>query len=487
MNKTLMIKNLKFQHDFNTHVHIFSCDLAKYVGKNESILLNQINYWLSKCGRNIDRLHGKWIYNSLNEWHKQFNYWSLSTLRRTIKSLEDSGILVSKKINANKWNHTKWYSIDYNKLNQLIKYTIINKEYSTTKEFNNLSNVNSLNNSAYNSKNKRTNRSVQNEQIIITKNNYTNRSSYKKNDVELKNALKEKIEENLIKPNEKEIINKMVYIWNKVFEYSISPIKAYSNKKNQEVLLNLYKTAFKGDLNKWREYACKINSSQFLMGEKKTKNNFKAVFSWLIKEDTIEKIMNGEYGVGDRELDMNNITKNMEEKKEEVVNKMDKKISEYIKLKIDETKERREFEEYVKVNQAERKEDEYGILKAIRHISYHSIFRTNEYEVLRESLYESYIMKKYLGITKMEARKKIREKSGEIDEITNHIDKINMLREIEEKIETKEYMINNSWKNQEKRNYNSELFESTFCSKPKKESRYLKVSSGESSIRDLLI
>jgi hypothetical protein len=111
--------------------------------------------------------------------------------------------------------------------------------------------------------------------------------------------------------NEKEIVNKMVYIWNKVFEYSISPIKAYSNKKNQEVLLNLYKTAFSGDLNNWREYACKINSSQFLMGEKKTKNNFKAVFSWLIKEETIEKIMNGEYGIGDRELDMNNVTKNI--------------------------------------------------------------------------------------------------------------------------------------------------------------------------------
>ena len=146
--------------------------------------------------------------------------------------------------------------------------------------------------------------------------------------------------------------------------------------------------------------------------------------------------MNGEYGVGDRELDMNNVTKNIEEKKEEVVNKMDKKISEYIKHKIDEATEKREFEEYVKINQAERKEDEYGILKAIRHISHHSIFRTNEYEALRESVYESYIMKKYLGITKMEARKKIREKSGEIDQITNHIDKINMLREIEEKIET---------------------------------------------------
>ncbi|WHA04535.1 hypothetical protein N3Z17_04765 [Candidatus Bandiella numerosa] len=492
MNKTLMIKNLKFHHNFNTHIHIFSCDLAKYVGRNESILLNQINYWLSKCGRNMAGLHGKWIYNSLNEWHKQFNYWSLSTLRRTIKSLEDSGILISKKINANKWNHTKWYSINFNKINELNPNNFYKKPSSLNKPDESilLNNQQSIFYSNLDSKNTNigsTNRSVQNEQIIITKNNYTNKSSYKKNNVVLENALKEKIEENCINSNEKEVINKMMYIWNKIFEYSISPIKAYSNKKNQEILLNLYKTIFSRDLNNWREYACKINSSQFLMGEKKTKNNFKAVFGWLIKEETIEKILNGEYGVGDRELDINNVTKNIEEKKEEVVNKMDKKISEYIKHKIDETKERREFEEYVKVNQAERKEDEYGILKAIKHISYHSIFRTNEYEVLRESLYESYVMKKYLGLTKMEARNKIREKAGEIDQITNHTDKINILREIEEKMETKEYMINNSVEKQEKRNYNSELLESTFCSKPKKESRYLKVSSGESSIRDLLI
>jgi hypothetical protein len=514
-----------------SYIHTINPQIASLIGESESILLNQLEYWISKCGRDIDNLDGKWIYNSYKKWSEQFTYWSSSKLRRTIKSLEKLGLIKSTKLNAKKWNQTKWYSIDYSEYYKLLGIT--NSTSSNTSTADNdvhISNLPSnidltsdqlkcklssilirsqknhqINKNVKSTKiipiikkitqkspkvcicSKWTNRSVQNEQIIITKNNYTNKSSYKKYDVELENTLKEKIEENYINSNEKEIINKMGYIWNKVFEYSISPIKAYSNKKNQEVLLNLYKTAFNGDLNNWREYACKVNSSQFLMGEKKTKNNFKAVFSWLIKEDTIQKIMNGEYGVGDRELDMNNVTKNIEEKKEEVVNKMDKKISEYIKLKIDETKERREFEEYVKVNQAERKEDEYGILKAIRHISYHSIFRTNGYEVLRESLYESYIMKKYWGLTKMEARNKIREKAGEIDEITNHIDKINMLREIEEKIENKEYMINNSWKNQEKRNYNSELLESTFCSKPKKESRYLKVSSGESSIRDLLI
>ena len=514
-----------------SYIHTINPQIASLIGESESILLNQLEYWISKCGRDIDNLDGKWIYNSYKKWSEQFTYWSSSKLRRTIRSLENLGLIKSAKVNSKKWNQTKWYSINYNEYDKLLGIT--NSTSSNTSTADNdvhISNLPSnidltsdqlkcklssilirsqknhqINKNIKSTKiipiikkitqkspkvcicSKWTNRSVQNEQIIITKNNYTNKSSYKKNEIGLENVLKEKIEENSIKSNEKEIINKMVYIWNKVFEYSISPIKAYSNKKNQEVLLNLYKTVFNSDLNNWREYALKVNSSQFLMGEKATKNNFKAVFGWLIKEETVEKILNGEYGVGDRELDINNISQNREIKKEEKVTEIEKKIASKLKENINELKELEEFRNYIEEEGHQEDNDRYKLGLILRHISYHSIFRTNEYEVLRESLYESYIMKKYLGITKMEARKKIREKSGEIDEITNHIDKINMLREIEEKIETKEYMINNSWKNQEKRNYNSELLESTFCSKPKKESRYLKVSSGESSIRDLLI
>ncbi|MBY0580528.1 MAG: hypothetical protein K2P53_02440, partial [Rickettsiales bacterium] len=217
--------------------------LEKAVGYKKALFIFKLNYWLNKCGRNIEDCENRWIYNTLKDWAEQFN-WSLSTLKRVIYSLEEEGIIISKKINASKWNHTKWYSINYNKLYLLLE---VDKKVINYSE------------------KKRTNRTVQKEPILISnnRNNYTNRSSYKKKDAELENALKEKIEENYINSNEKEIINKMVYIWNKVFEYSISPIKAYSNKKNQEVLLSLYKTAFSGDLNNWREYACKINSSQF--------------------------------------------------------------------------------------------------------------------------------------------------------------------------------------------------------------------------------
>jgi hypothetical protein len=364
--------------------------LEKTFSYKKSLFISKLHYWLNKCGRNIEDSEAKWIYNTIKDWAEQFN-WSLSTLKRIIYSLEEEGVIISKKINARKWNHTKWYSIDYNKLNSFL---------SVDKELRNYSDK------------KRANRLAQKEPIIISNNsnNYTNRSSNEEFYINLITSSDEKVEEIQIDSNKKETINKMLYVWNKVFECSVSPIKAYSSQKNQQTLLHLYKTAFNNDLDNWREYALAVNSSQFLMGEKETKNNFKAVFSWLIKEETIERIQQGEYGVGDRELDMNNVSKNIEVKKEELVSKMDKKISEYMKLNIDDTKERKEFDEYVKTYKTEVIDDEYNILGVIKHISYYSLFKISEYESLKESLYESYVMKKYLNITKVEAREKIRNK-----------------------------------------------------------------------------
>ena len=439
-----------------SYIHTINPQIASLIGESESILLNQLEYWISKCGRDIDNLDGKWIYNSYKKWSEQFTYWSTSKIRRTIKSLENIGLIKSTKVNSKKWNQTKWYSIDYLEYNKLLEdrssNSLSSKACNDTTKSKSRSNK-AIDNTESNDKNllntynlqkthqidknviftevtpiinkyvqkspevcicsKWTNRSVQNEQmLIVTKNNYTkNISSNKELDMNLNNTSNKKLEEIQIDSNEKETINEILYVWNKVFECSVSPIKAYSNQKNQRTLLYLYKTVFNSDLDKWREYALKVNSSQFLMGEKETRNNFKAVFSWLIKEETIEKIQNGEYGVGDRELDMNNVSKNIEEKKEEVVNKMDKKISEYIKLNIDESKERKEFDEYVKTYKNEIKNDEYGILGVTKHISYYSLFKTSEYKGLKESLYESYVMKKYLGVTKIEVRKKLREKT----------------------------------------------------------------------------
>lgn len=90
--------------------------LAVKVGLKEAIVLQQFHYWLQRSGNNRDGY--KWVYNSYDEWHKQFPFFSKVTLRRTINSLEKQGYLVSGNYNKAGFDKTKWYRIDYQRLNK---------------------------------------------------------------------------------------------------------------------------------------------------------------------------------------------------------------------------------------------------------------------------------------------------------------------------------------------------------------------------------
>ena len=88
--------------------------LAKEIGLNESIVLQQIHYWLQDSKHNIEG--HKWIYNTYSEWEQQFPFWSNKTIRRTITKLENEGILITGNFNKLKIDKTKWYRINYPKL-----------------------------------------------------------------------------------------------------------------------------------------------------------------------------------------------------------------------------------------------------------------------------------------------------------------------------------------------------------------------------------
>jgi uncharacterized phage protein (TIGR02220 family) len=91
--------------------------LAVKIGLNEAVVLQQIHYWLVSSSRIKEGR--KWIYNTYREWKRQLPFWSESTIKRTIKSLENQGYVMSANFNRSKMDHTKWYSIDYEKLAEL--------------------------------------------------------------------------------------------------------------------------------------------------------------------------------------------------------------------------------------------------------------------------------------------------------------------------------------------------------------------------------
>jgi len=89
--------------------------LAISLGLNEAIFLQQLHYWLQKSDHSVEG--HRWVYNSINEWQKQFPFWSRSTIKRIIYILEKDGYLLSGCFNSFKADKTKWYRIDYNRLN----------------------------------------------------------------------------------------------------------------------------------------------------------------------------------------------------------------------------------------------------------------------------------------------------------------------------------------------------------------------------------
>jgi len=97
---------------------VISRSLAILIGLNESIVLQQIHYWLKqneKSKRNFRDGHF-WTYNSYPEWQKQFPFWSESTVKRAITKLEKEGYLISGNYNKLKIDRTKWYRINYDML-----------------------------------------------------------------------------------------------------------------------------------------------------------------------------------------------------------------------------------------------------------------------------------------------------------------------------------------------------------------------------------
>lgn len=91
--------------------------LACAIGLNEAVLLQQIHYWMSSS-RHVYSGR-RWVYNSVPNWQKQFPFWSESTVKRALLSLERQGMVISANYNRDSRDKSKWYSINYGALDAL--------------------------------------------------------------------------------------------------------------------------------------------------------------------------------------------------------------------------------------------------------------------------------------------------------------------------------------------------------------------------------
>jgi len=90
--------------------------LACKIGLNESIVVQQVHYWLEvnrKLKRNI--IAGRvWCYNSIKKWQeKNFAFWHETTVKRVFQSALKMEVLIKDNFNKRGYDRTAWYTINY--------------------------------------------------------------------------------------------------------------------------------------------------------------------------------------------------------------------------------------------------------------------------------------------------------------------------------------------------------------------------------------
>lgn len=95
---------------------------AAMLGLNESVVVQQLHYWLRKaqkgqCGRFVNGHY--WVWNSLSEWLEQFPFFSESTLKRVFSKLQKYEIISVEQFDGA--NRTNFYRIDYENLDKFLE------------------------------------------------------------------------------------------------------------------------------------------------------------------------------------------------------------------------------------------------------------------------------------------------------------------------------------------------------------------------------
>lgn len=94
-------------------IYNFSTNDAVNHGIDAAIILHNMRYWLDYA-----RAHGEheydgyyWMYAKASKMQTVFPFWTANKIQKTLKKLEDSGVIISGSFNSSAWDRTKWYTL----------------------------------------------------------------------------------------------------------------------------------------------------------------------------------------------------------------------------------------------------------------------------------------------------------------------------------------------------------------------------------------
>lgn len=125
--------------------YMFDVDIATVYGVDNAVMIWNLNHWIDHNAANEKNFYNGryWTFNSIEAFTKLFPFWSKGQIRRILKSLEESGVIMTGNFNADRRDRSTWYAFtDSFQQMHLSKSTNANVETDKSLDINNISNTN---------------------------------------------------------------------------------------------------------------------------------------------------------------------------------------------------------------------------------------------------------------------------------------------------------------------------------------------------------
>lgn len=264
--------------------------LIEAFGRTGAQFISQLHYWIEK---QAGILHEgmRWIYNTEKEWGKQICL-SDRQIRFYVKKFQDLGILFVRKLHPKKSDRTNYFTINYEKLFELVDFSH-QEETSSSSGRDCLFYNTKITNKDLNNKSEEDNNKIiepqqvsyQVEQVSIFEN-----ISKKQEGQGVSSLTEQNLQTEQLLKNKNTTVQDMLAHWNKNFPKSEEKL----SKNLGKLLMGAFIHRFENNMEKWQHYCAKIASSPYLMGE-----GFVLSLNWVLRFSTIDRILKNELGVKD--------------------------------------------------------------------------------------------------------------------------------------------------------------------------------------------
>ena len=331
--------------------------LARTIGLNEAIILQQVHYWLNPQLNKNFREGKHWVHNTFTQWERQFAFWSRKTIQRTITSLEDTGLLISFVTRG--FKKTKYYTVDYGLLNRLCppdlntrhltdpqgqddktsnvpelaekqgfctygqhdhierdnltlskgtkcphregQFDLIDEDKMTTFHYTeNTPEITSENTlPPLTPPSQRAERMEEEEEGFYSEQENPNRKAEERPLSRVDSGLSEAEDWGNQQTREADFCSELLSLWNRIVQDKLVPGSKASLTPKRKILLNrfleevLHHTTRTEKIDAWQNYCTLITKTRFLMGQ--NSNGFKVTLDWATVPDNAFRVLEGAY------------------------------------------------------------------------------------------------------------------------------------------------------------------------------------------------